>query len=151
MRANEDTSRSRSPPMLPHEGSTKHHELQNFGYRGEDGELGTTHHALRCHHPIPVSVPVSSNPDPTFQGEIAGEKAKSSIIVRSVIEKRASLEEQEQCGTQGGSGDDYEEFPEGGLKAWSVVLGSFFALFSSLGIMNTIGMSELRRKRRGEE
>ena len=31
------------------------------------------------------------------------------------------------------------EFPEGGRKAWLVVFGSWCALFSSLGIMNTMG------------
>jgi uncharacterized membrane protein len=35
----------------------------------------------------------------------------------------------------------YEEtYPEGGLRAWTVVLGSWFAMFASLGIMNTIGI-----------
>ncbi|KAF4973120.1 hypothetical protein FZEAL_9408 [Fusarium zealandicum] len=34
----------------------------------------------------------------------------------------------------------YEEtYPEGGLQAWSVVAGSWFALFASLGLMNTLG------------
>ncbi|KAH6662204.1 riboflavin transporter MCH5 [Plectosphaerella plurivora] len=36
-------------------------------------------------------------------------------------------------------GDDEEPtFPEGGWQAWSVVLGSWLALFSSLGIMNSL-------------
>ncbi|KAJ5492671.1 hypothetical protein N7539_001417 [Penicillium diatomitis] len=30
-------------------------------------------------------------------------------------------------------------YPEGGLQAWSVVIGSFFGLFGSLGLVNTIG------------
>ena len=29
------------------------------------------------------------------------------------------------------------EFPEGGLRAWLVVLGSFFALFSTWGVVNS--------------
>ncbi|KAI5464199.1 major facilitator superfamily domain-containing protein [Mariannaea sp. PMI_226] len=34
----------------------------------------------------------------------------------------------------------YEEtYPEGGLAAWAVVAGSWFSLFGSLGLMNTIG------------
>jgi uncharacterized membrane protein len=34
----------------------------------------------------------------------------------------------------------YEEtYPEGGIKAWTVVAGSWFSLFASLGLMNTIG------------
>ncbi|KAK7426837.1 hypothetical protein QQZ08_006738 [Neonectria magnoliae] len=32
-----------------------------------------------------------------------------------------------------------ETYPEGGLQAWSVVAGSWFALFASLGLMNTLG------------
>lgn len=32
-----------------------------------------------------------------------------------------------------------ETYPEGGLEAWSVVAGSWFSLFASLGLMNTLG------------
>lgn len=48
-------------------------------------------------------------------------------------------------GDGGGDGDGYEEptFPEGGLRAWSVVLGSWMALFSALGIMNSIATFHL--------
>lgn len=31
-----------------------------------------------------------------------------------------------------------DEYPEGGLRAWSVVLGSWFASFSALGISNSV-------------
>jgi hypothetical protein len=34
--------------------------------------------------------------------------------------------------------DDEETYPEGGVRAWLVVLGSWMALFSSLGLMNTM-------------
>lgn len=33
--------------------------------------------------------------------------------------------------------DDKDDFPEGGLKAWSVVLGSFCGSFSVFGIINS--------------
>lgn len=33
-----------------------------------------------------------------------------------------------------------ETYPEGGTRAWLVVLGAFFALFSSMGLMNSIAM-----------
>ncbi|KAF5099492.1 hypothetical protein D0Z00_001624 [Geotrichum galactomycetum] len=35
--------------------------------------------------------------------------------------------------------EDSEIFPEGGLTAWRVVLGSFFGLIAVLGLMNSIG------------
>lgn len=34
--------------------------------------------------------------------------------------------------------DDDVEYPEGGLQSWLVVLGSWLALFSALGLMNTL-------------
>lgn len=33
-----------------------------------------------------------------------------------------------------------ETYPEGGLQAWLVVLGAWFSLFASLGLMNTIAL-----------
>lgn len=33
-----------------------------------------------------------------------------------------------------------ETYPEGGLQAWLVVLGSWFAMFASLGLMNTLAI-----------
>lgn len=36
--------------------------------------------------------------------------------------------------------EEEETYPEGGLRAWLVVLGSWMALVSSLGLMNTIGV-----------
>ena len=33
--------------------------------------------------------------------------------------------------------DDKDDFPEGGLKGWSVVVGSFCGLFSVFGIINS--------------
>lgn len=38
------------------------------------------------------------------------------------------------------STDDEVSYPEGGLKAWSVVLGSFLGLVAALGMMNTVGI-----------
>ncbi|KAG6031180.1 hypothetical protein E4U41_007654, partial [Claviceps citrina] len=36
--------------------------------------------------------------------------------------------------------DEADSFPEGGLQAWLVVLGSWFGLISSIGLMNTIAV-----------
>lgn len=35
--------------------------------------------------------------------------------------------------------DDTKSYPEGGLRAWLVVLGSFSGMTASFGIMNTVG------------
>ena len=38
--------------------------------------------------------------------------------------------------------EDPSEFPDGGWRAWSVVLGSWCALLPSFGIMNVTGILE---------
>lgn len=116
---------------IPHEGDSHYHS-HSVECPGQGQDLWTIHHSLHRCPPVPVL-------ESTLLGEIAEKKARSSIIVMKV-DGNISLEDQEQSGTQG-SGDVNEEFPEGGWKAWSVVVGSFFALFSALAILNTIGMS----------
>ena len=37
---------------------------------------------------------------------------------------------------------DSQSFPEGGLKAWSVVAGAFFMVLPSFGLMNSVGTFE---------
>ena len=37
---------------------------------------------------------------------------------------------------------DSEPFPDGGLKAWSVVAGAFFMVLPSFGLMNSVGAFE---------
>lgn len=37
---------------------------------------------------------------------------------------------------------DSQPFPEGGLEAWSVVVGAFFMLLPSFGLMNSVGTFE---------
>ncbi|KAG9258651.1 putative MFS monocarboxylate transporter [Emericellopsis atlantica] len=47
----------------------------------------------------------------------------------------------EKRATHASSTASYQEtYPEGGTKAWLVVLGAWFSMFSSLGLMNTIGI-----------
>ena len=41
--------------------------------------------------------------------------------------------------TTDSSDDDDEDFPEGGLRAWLVVFGSFCAMFMVFGIVNSTG------------
>lgn len=35
---------------------------------------------------------------------------------------------------------DGEEYPEGGLQAWSVVLGAWCAMVPSMGLLNSLGI-----------
>ena len=35
---------------------------------------------------------------------------------------------------------DDEEYPEGGAEAWLVVLGAWCAMFTSMGLLNTLGI-----------
>lgn len=46
------------------------------------------------------------------------------------------------AGTGEGEGDESSEdkYPEGGSRAWLVVLGSWCAIFPSMGLLNTIGI-----------
>ncbi len=73
---------------------------------------------------------------------------KSSV--QTVIEVKSDLaddEESEKDGGRTGTPDDTksiasaaeeETYPEGGIRAWLVVLGCWLALFSSLGLMNVL-------------
>jgi hypothetical protein len=37
------------------------------------------------------------------------------------------------------SESDHDQYPEGGLKAWSVVLGAWCAMIPSMGLLNSLG------------
>jgi len=54
-------------------------------------------------------------------------------------EKHGQAVDQESQSTPTTAHNDVT-YPEGGLGAWSVVLGSFLGLLSSLGMMNTVGI-----------
>lgn len=38
------------------------------------------------------------------------------------------------------TGDDTDSYPEGGLKAWSIVLGAWCAMIPSMGLLNTLAV-----------
>ncbi|KAF1835281.1 MFS general substrate transporter [Decorospora gaudefroyi] len=52
-------------------------------------------------------------------------------------EKISQSEDEESQST---TSNDEVTYPEGGLAAWSVVLGSFLGLMAALGMMNTVGI-----------
>lgn len=55
------------------------------------------------------------------------------------VNKSPTAADLEKRQTAASSASFEETYPEGGLEAWSVVAGSWFSLFASLGLMNTIG------------
>jgi len=125
--------------MGPHE--------HGFELRDDDTAIGTAHHSLYGHHPVPVPAEDSAS---TLNGVSSEEKGRGERGVEGPEEETAVGRESLQTGNKAegeGEGgleeelvDDDESYPEGGLKAWSVVLGSFCLLFAGLGLMNTIGV-----------
>jgi len=73
------------------------------------------------------------------QGQTEGDKETAAPVRRpSVVSSKERAAEAEE-GTAGDDSDGPEEtYPEGGREAWLVVLGCWFGLTSSLGLMNTI-------------
>lgn len=63
----------------------------------------------------------------------AGSEPKThDILQRSPIEEEAQLQEP--------INDSAIAYPEGGLAAWLVVLGSFSGMLAAFGMMNTVGI-----------
>lgn len=73
-----------------------------------------------------MSAPSSSarSASPTING--MQEKEKSNVD----IEAKAQLSERQALSSP-------EDFPEGGLRAWSVVWGGFFAFIATFGVTNS--------------
>ncbi|KAF4124505.1 Major Facilitator Superfamily [Geosmithia morbida] len=72
-----------------------------------------------------------------------GNRADGTATVSDLEKVRTRASSRRSRGTRGshGLGSDADEtYPEGGAQAWIVVLGSWFALLSSLGLMNTIAL-----------
>ena len=82
---------------------------------------------------------IHEEPDTVYQVEADGASGKHPAAADA-----------QQGGADGGqverqmtalSSASYEEtYPEGGWAAWIVVMGSFFALFSAMGLMNSIAI-----------
>jgi hypothetical protein len=79
-------------------------------------------------------------PDVASQDLETGVKALDPIVGPPVIEDHTPPSNNEKgpfeetCGPES---DDKDDFPEGGLKGWSVVIGSFCGSFSVFGIINS--------------
>ena len=145
---NEDTPHlpfSRKPQAGPHE--------HGFDLRDDDTAIGTAHHSLYGHHPVPVPAQDSAS---TLHGVLSEEKGSGEKGVEGQKEETAvggeplqtgnKVEREGEGGLEEGLVDNNEIYPEGGLKAWSVVLGAFCLLFAGLGLMNTIGACPKKKR-----
>lgn len=135
---NEDT-----PHPLGHRRSRGSHHERGFELRDDENAIGTAHHAIYSHHPVPLPPDESVS---TLDGTLTKDErrpigAAGSPEMGTGLDSRRAARETEVSGgspMEAGVGEN-EDYPEGGVKAWSVVLGSFCLLFAGLGIMNTIG------------
>ncbi|TLS22480.1 uncharacterized protein PpBr36_09705, partial [Pyricularia pennisetigena] len=100
--------------------------------------------------PTPEHAPISHSenavqdyPQPNLNPELF------VVASRDPVVEAAGKKGEVGSGTDGETPNSHEEeeeeeeeetYPEGGLRAWLVVLGSWMALVSSLGLMNTIGV-----------
>lgn len=118
------------------------------------GSLASTSQACSRDEQGGQKLPLSPLPrsDPRVGGKSVV-KGKEEKDVSSSEEEEGESEESEESGgdnihpspTKSSSSniDPHGEFyPEGGTRAWLVVLGSFSGMVAALGIMNTIGVYE---------
>lgn len=135
---NEDT-----PHLARHRGSHELPHHQEINPRDEEGTIGTSHHAIHA-----VSLPVDDSAS-TLNGDLTEEKCQGPQNFKGNGDEEIPRGENDigiegeginTPSTEQSSVDENDKYPEGGLQAWLVVLGSFCLLFAALGIMNTIGM-----------
>ncbi|KAL8295755.1 hypothetical protein RB597_009168 [Gaeumannomyces tritici] len=98
-----------------------------------------------------------AQPEPSLQEERAVDESRNPNPVLFVVESRAQKRQGDNAGSleagaavaAAAAAEEEEEreeepveetYPEGGARAWLVVLGSWMALVASLGLMNTIGV-----------
>ena len=99
---------------------------------------------LIYHHDIAISIPppLATRGRPQHVEKPALTGSKHSLPpplplnekVEQTLESHGNAAANEAGTTDG---DDDDEFPEGGARAWSVTVGSFCALFAVFGVINT--------------
>lgn len=98
-------------------------------------------------HPNPL-VRVNTFPNAEFAIPLSNQPSKcqsartpsvSAQAYKEIARKPTAIGDEEANSTTSHN-DDEVTYPEGGLGAWSVVLGSFMGLVASLGMMNTVGV-----------
>ena len=98
-------------------------------------EDGTTHSSGECLVPVP-SFESYLHPTNAFAGTGAGKSTASFTTDGS--QSTVNIHRSPPSPTIDDE-DDAKSYPEGGLRAWLVVLGSFSGMTASFGIMNTVG------------
>ncbi|RDW58142.1 MFS general substrate transporter-62 [Coleophoma cylindrospora] len=81
-------------------------------------------------------LPIPSTPRPGDVDHIVSANASVAGTASSVVDAEKGLHDDSRETSSDAEPDDKDDFPEGGLKAWSVVLGSFCGSFSVFGIIN---------------
>jgi hypothetical protein len=110
-------------------------------------------HSSHLHVPLKfqlssMSAPAGSNGRLAFQDLAMTSQESSSSFEMGRLLEAASDNDSDGEGPEfrpektGVSPADGQPFPEGGLRAWSVVTGAFFMLLPSFGLMNSIGTFE---------
>lgn len=74
------------------------------------------------------------------------DSCSSSVEMGRLLDTNWDDSDEEELDPSAGEGEgssaDGESFPEGGLKAWSVVAGAFCMTLPSFGLMSTVGTLE---------
>lgn len=87
----------------------------------------------------PSSIAGPSNTHHYYTSDIHDEESPPQTAF-SIIEPPAQLSAITTHTTHIRSHDTEETFPDGGTRSWLVVLGSFFLLMASYGMMNSTGV-----------
>lgn len=61
------------------------------------------------------------------------------MVVRDEVEMSSEVAESRRLSDSSDLSDE-NNYPEGGLKAWSVVLGAWCAMVPSMGLLNSLGV-----------
>ncbi|KAI5867021.1 MFS general substrate transporter [Durotheca rogersii] len=84
----------------------------------------------------------------TAAAEAAPTSSRESVVAGDSVHARADADADANAGGGGGGDNEYDDddddddFPEGGLRAWLVVLGSFCAMLSVYGLINSAAVFE---------
>lgn len=88
--------------------------------------------------------PEVDNVDGSIDGHAMGDDGEKSdtVVAQDELNQQQQLDEEEleRQQTMRSTASYQETYPEGGLQAWLVVAGSWFAMIASMGLMNSIAV-----------